>query len=311
MKLATAIAVLAATVSSVSAQSSVGPTLGQDLCCASNLERAKVGLKPLKWVRELDTSSQRHSDYQRSTGVMDHMEKAGTQTYDLGGRLDAVGFEYSTAGENLGSGFDNVPSLNDAWMKSPGHKANILGAGYTVCGGAAANPGGFYTINYAAPMSGYKPAIYDLKCSGYKSLGATLVGSSPAPAPATSAAPAPAATTTASPSKTPIGHSAQSSTAPVNEAVTTVVSTNAEGKKVVTVVRVVTSNNNNNSSSNTNSDTTVPKPNGHSAQESTNTTSPSTGSPSGKCKRVPKGSIAAGKCKPCKKCGTNASPFRR
>ncbi|KAJ2774502.1 hypothetical protein IWQ57_000790 [Coemansia nantahalensis] len=33
--------------------------------------------------------------------------------------------------------------------------------------------------------------------------------------------------------------------------------------------------------------------------------------PTGKCKRVPKGSIAAGKCKPCKKCSNGQSPFRR
>ncbi|KAJ1645714.1 hypothetical protein J3B02_000192 [Coemansia erecta] len=274
MKLVSAIAVLAATISSINAQSSVGPTVGQDLCCATNVERAKRGLSTLKWVRELETSSQRHSDYQRSTGVMDHMEKPGTQTYALGGRLEAVGFDYSTAGENLGTGFDDVDSLTTAWMNSPGHRANILGQGYTVCGGAVANPGGFYTINYAAPMSGYKPVLYDLKCSGSKSLGATPQGGSPAPAAA---------------SPTPVGHSAQSSSAPqaVAPAVTTVV-------------------NNNGSSS------TTPQPVGHSAPQPANTNGPSSsGSPSGKCKRVPKGSIAAGKCKPCKKCGANASPFRR
>ncbi|KAJ1807092.1 hypothetical protein LPJ75_004888 [Coemansia sp. RSA 2598] len=304
MKLIAAIAVLAATLSSVNAQNFVAPTVGQHLCCASNQQRGNQRPE-LYWVRELDTSSQRHSDYQRSTGVMDHMEKPGTTTYALGGRLEAAGFKYSTAGENLGTGFDDVDSLTTAWMNSPGHRANVMGQGYTVCGGAVANPGGFYTINYAAPMSGYKPAMYKLNCQGSKSLGAQLVGSSPSPSPSP--------TTSAAP---PIGHNAQTtapaaaqSSAPAAqpeaEAVTTVVSTNANGNKVVTVVRVVSN------SSNANSNAGTPPPVGHNAQEQTGNNSSNSGSPSGKCKRVPKGSIAAGKCKPCKKCGPKASPFRR
>ncbi|KAJ1825982.1 hypothetical protein LPJ56_002413 [Coemansia sp. RSA 2599] len=306
MKLIAAIAVLAATLSSVNAQNFVAPTVGQHLCCASNQQRGNQRPE-LYWVRELDTSSQRHSDYQRSTGVMDHMEKPGTTTYALGGRLEAAGFKYSTAGENLGTGFDDVDSLTTAWMNSPGHRANVMGQGYTVCGGAVANPGGFYTINYAAPMSGYKPAMYKLNCQGSTSLGAQLVGSSPSPSPS------PSPTTSAAP---PIGHNAQTtapaaaqSSAPAAqpeaEAVTTVVSTNANGNKVVTVVRVVSN------SSNANSNAGTPPPVGHNAQEQTGNNSSNSGSPSGKCKRVPKGSIAAGKCKPCKKCGPKASPFRR
>ncbi|KAJ2783049.1 hypothetical protein GGI15_002722 [Coemansia interrupta] len=305
MKLTAAIGLLAATAASVSAQTTAAPTVGMSLCCASNIQRAQHGLPALKWSPLLDASSQAHSNYQRSTGVMDHFEAVGSSTYDLGGRLDRVGFVYSTAGENLGENFDNVDSITTAWMNSPGHRANILGAGYTVCGGAVANPGGFYTINYAAPMDTAQNAqYYTLQCSGSKATGAyigTPVGhaaqtSSAAPAPTKAPAPAPTQAPAPAPTKAP----APAPTAE-QEAVSTVISTNANGNKVVTVVKVVSSNNNNN---NSNTGTTTPPP-------STNTGS-SGSSSGGKCKRVPKGSIAAGKCKPCKKCGSsNSSPFRR
>ncbi|KAJ1850479.1 hypothetical protein LPJ73_003434 [Coemansia sp. RSA 2703] len=300
MKLTAAIGVLAATVASVSAQSAA-PTVGMDLCCATNAKRAQNGLPALKWSPLLDASAQAHSNYQRSTNFMSHFEAVGSPTYALGGRLDRVGFVYSSAGENLGEDFKDVDSLTTAWMNSPGHRANILGAGYTVCGGAVANPGGFYTINYAAPMDTSDNAkFYTLQCSGSTATGAfvgTPVGHS---AQTSTAAPAPAPVPTKAPTavQPPVAE---------EEAVSTVVSTNSNGNKVVTVVKVVSNNNSNNNSAGTT--TTTPPPVGHSGQESNNTGNSSSG---GKCKRVPKGSIAAGKCKPCKKCGSNSSsPFRR
>ncbi|KAJ1722176.1 hypothetical protein LPJ53_003379 [Coemansia erecta] len=307
MKLTAAISVLAATAASVSAQTTAAPTIGMNLCCASNAQRAQHGLAALKWSPLLDASSQAHSNYQRSTGVMDHFEAVGSATYDLGGRLDRVGFVYSTAGENLGENFDDVDSLTTAWMNSPGHRANILGAGYTVCGGAVANPGGFYTINYAAPMDTSENAkFYTLQCSGSTATGA-YVGTPVAHAAQTSSA-APAATQTAAAVQSP------AAAADEEEAVSTVVSTNANGNKVVTVVKVVSSNNNSSNSAGTDTTTTTTTT---PAQGSASTGSSSSGSGSsstsgGKCKRVPKGSIAAGKCKPCKKCGSSSSsPFRR
>src|SRR5574344_2159689 len=40
--------------------------------------------------------------------------------------FDAVGYKYSTAGENLDKEFYNTDSLVSAWMNSPTHKANIV-----------------------------------------------------------------------------------------------------------------------------------------------------------------------------------------
>ncbi|KAJ1940961.1 hypothetical protein GGF37_003758 [Kickxella alabastrina] len=312
MKLTSAFAILAATIASASAQSA-GATIGQDLCCATNQERAQAGLPALKWTPALDLSSQRHCDYQRSTGKMDHFEAAGSATYGLGGRLSLAGFEFSTAGENLGKKFTSVSGVTTAWMNSPGHKANIMGKAFTVCGGAVASPGGYYTINYASPMdSDDSSKYYTLQCSGPKSNGA-YVGAAPVAhnaKPTSSAAPVvviPASTSYAAAKPTvvarpvvakpvattpaavkPVVVVKPTATTPAAKPVST---TPAAAKPVATTPAAV------------NPVTTAPvvvvKP------------APNTVIPVGKCKRVPKGSIAAGKCKACKKCSTNSSPFRR
>lgn len=51
---------------------------------------------------------------------------------------NAVGYEYLAIGENLALGnFDGDAEVVDAWMESPGHRANILNDGYTEIGVAA------------------------------------------------------------------------------------------------------------------------------------------------------------------------------
>ncbi|KAJ2322534.1 hypothetical protein IWW51_004193, partial [Coemansia sp. RSA 2702] len=61
MKLLSAIAVLA-----VGASAAYYPrTTGQDLCCAANVERAKVGKPAFKWSPKLDNAAQGHSLFMR------------------------------------------------------------------------------------------------------------------------------------------------------------------------------------------------------------------------------------------------------
>jgi hypothetical protein len=49
-----------------------------------------------------------------------------------------VGYKYSAAGENLAINFVESKDINDAWMRSPGHRANILNNKFTEVGIAAA-----------------------------------------------------------------------------------------------------------------------------------------------------------------------------
>ncbi|KAJ2829809.1 hypothetical protein IWW50_000635 [Coemansia erecta] len=267
MKLVAAIAALAA----VASAAFYPRTTGQDLCCAANAARAKAGLKPYKWAPSLDVAAQGHSEYMRGQGKIDHEEVPGTVTFDLGSRLKVNNFVFGTAGENIANGYDSLDATQVAWMNSEGHRANILSTSFTVCGGGAANPGMFLTVDFASPMDEADDAtFYTLDCSGSTSAGGntgTPVGHNAVPA-ASSAAPAkPAATK-------PVAAVPSASTAP---------------KETAAVEDASASE--------------APAP-----QASPAPVAPPAKAP-GKCKRMPKGSIAAGKCKPCKKCAS--SPLRR
>ncbi|KAJ2911188.1 hypothetical protein GGI21_000102 [Coemansia aciculifera] len=287
MKFTSAFVVLAAAVASANADT-VGPTAGQDLCCAANQQRAQNNLPALKWVPSIDTAAQRHSEFQQSVGHITHYGN-NAKNYDLSDRLLAVGFNYRTAAENVGASFPNVDSVTAAWMKSPGHRAAILASGSTVCGGGLATKGNYYTINFSSPMN---PSdvnnFYTLQCSGSKSNGAYTgenpVAHKPQPTP-TPPKPQP----TPSPPKPPVQPTPAPPKPPVQP-------TNIGHKPQPTP--------------------SVPKP----PVQSPSVPQPPVQPPvvpqppppgNGKCKLVPKGSIAAGKCKPCKACGPKGSPFRR
>lgn len=58
------------------------------------------------------------------------------------------------AGENVGFGFDSGRAIVNAWMKSPGHRANILEPGYRLMGiGASKGDNGLW---YVAQVFGRK-----------------------------------------------------------------------------------------------------------------------------------------------------------
>lgn len=100
-----------------------------------NEERAARGLDPLKIELTLNLSAERHSQWMLETDTFSH-QGAGRSTHDE--RIRDAGFDMSDTwrtGENLGlqsvggaPGFyDELDSIHEGWMKSPGHKANILG----------------------------------------------------------------------------------------------------------------------------------------------------------------------------------------
>lgn len=56
--------------------------------------------------------------------------------------FETAGYVFSYAGENLAVNFSDSRDVNNAWMNSPGHRANILNKNFTEIGIAAAK--GFY-----------------------------------------------------------------------------------------------------------------------------------------------------------------------
>ena len=59
--------------------------------------------------------------------------------------LSESGVSYLRAGENIASGQKSASEVVNAWMNSPGHRANILSANYTTLGVGYVEDGGYWT----------------------------------------------------------------------------------------------------------------------------------------------------------------------
>lgn len=96
-----------------------------------NAERAKAGLKPLKENWELSRVAEFKSSDMRDKKYFDHNSPTYGSPFTM---IKNFGISYKTAGENIAAGQKTPEEVMKSWMNSPGHKANILNAGYTQIG---------------------------------------------------------------------------------------------------------------------------------------------------------------------------------
>ena len=96
-----------------------------------NQERAKVNLAPLKNHNNLAKVAEAKSKDMRDKKYFDHI----SPTYGTpGAMVKKFNISYTMLGENIAVGQTTPKAVVDSWMKSPGHKANILNARYTHIG---------------------------------------------------------------------------------------------------------------------------------------------------------------------------------
>lgn len=116
----------------------------------TNAERAKEMLRPYKLNTRLTQAAQAHSE---------NMAKQGTLEHDLDGkrpshRISKTGYRWTAYGENIA--LAPAPRLAmQRWMRSSGHKANILAKQYTEIGiGIARDAEGLYYVTqvFARPQ---------------------------------------------------------------------------------------------------------------------------------------------------------------
>ena len=93
-----------------------------------NEERAKAGCAPLEKVANLQTAASQQSDAQAGRDRMGHDGANGSSPND---RLGGMG--YHQWGENVAQ-YQSAEEAVNAWMNSPGHRANILNCAYTKTG---------------------------------------------------------------------------------------------------------------------------------------------------------------------------------
>jgi uncharacterized protein YkwD len=91
----------------------------------TNAFRQQFGLQPLTLNAKLTTAAQIHSQNMAMQDFFSHTGVDGTQPWD---RMTAAGYRWSQAAENIAAGQQTPEAVVDAWINSPGHRANILNA---------------------------------------------------------------------------------------------------------------------------------------------------------------------------------------
>lgn len=90
----------------------------------TNEQREKNGLVPLHSNKTLAKAAEAKVDDMFAQQYFEHESPDGKSPADV---IKAAGYEYIIVGENLALGnFTNDEVLVQAWMDSPGHRANIL-----------------------------------------------------------------------------------------------------------------------------------------------------------------------------------------
>ncbi|MFD8787505.1 CAP domain-containing protein [Kitasatospora sp. NPDC059599] len=126
------------------------PSDAQAVVDLVNAERAKAGCGPVASEPRLATAAQSHSDDMANRNYFDHASPEG---YHADHRIEATGYRWSTWGENIARGQKDPAAVMDAWMNSPGHRANILNCAFKQLGvGVRTGSGGpWWTQVFAAP----------------------------------------------------------------------------------------------------------------------------------------------------------------
>lgn len=95
-----------------------------------NADRAANGLPPLRINAALTGLAQAYSQDMINRSFFSHTNPQGQSPFD---RMRLAGIQYGYAGENLAINV-SVPEAEQAFMNSPGHRANILSPHYTQVG---------------------------------------------------------------------------------------------------------------------------------------------------------------------------------
>ncbi|MFC9117512.1 MULTISPECIES: CAP domain-containing protein [Streptomyces] len=119
---------------------------GAEVLRLVNAERAKVGCSPVTADSALAALATAFSDDMAGRGFFDHTDPDGDTPWD---RAQAAGIA-NLGGENIARGQADAEAVMEAWMNSPGHKANILNCDFKTLGvGVHMGPGGpWWTQNF-------------------------------------------------------------------------------------------------------------------------------------------------------------------
>ena len=119
---------------------------GAEVLRLVNVERAKVGCSPVTSSDALTGLATAFSDDMAERDFFDHTDPDGDTPWD---RAETAGIA-NLGGENIARGQADAEAVMQAWMDSPGHKANILNCDFKTLGvGVHMGSGGpWWTQNF-------------------------------------------------------------------------------------------------------------------------------------------------------------------
>ncbi len=107
-----------------------------------NQRRAEHGLKPLTQDWQLSRVARYKSQDMKDLGYFSHTSPTYGSPFQM---MKSFGISYRTAGENIAKGYASPEAVVNAWMNSPGHRANILNSTYTHIGVGYVSSGNYWT----------------------------------------------------------------------------------------------------------------------------------------------------------------------
>ncbi|NJN88678.1 MAG: CAP domain-containing protein [Leptolyngbyaceae cyanobacterium SL_7_1] len=89
----------------------------------TNTFRQQNGLTPLSYNAKLAAAAESHSQNMALQDFFSHTGSNGSSPFD---RMQAAGYNFSSAAENIGAGYATPEAVVQGWINSPGHRANML-----------------------------------------------------------------------------------------------------------------------------------------------------------------------------------------
>lgn len=118
----------------------------------TNDSRVAYSLNPLTLNNKLAAAAQSKADDMAAKGYFSHNTPDGKTPWDF---IKKSGYSYVVAGENLAVDFIDAEPIEDAWMASPGHRANILNKSFEEIGiGIATGTFQGHTSTFVVQMFG-------------------------------------------------------------------------------------------------------------------------------------------------------------
>lgn len=111
-----------------------------DLLTTTNQERTSNGVAALSLNSQLTSAAQAKANDMVARNYWSHNPPDGSPWWSV---ITNAGYNYKSAGENLAYGYLTSADAVTGWMNSPGHRANILNAGFSEVGFGFANSANF------------------------------------------------------------------------------------------------------------------------------------------------------------------------